>query len=171
MCFQLPSSLYTGILLRTLVGLSEERRRRMACLVALRNTLHLGDPGQAVPRGVLDLGRERGLLEAEVIDGAAAQDGDVGQGGADAVHEGAAGRAEVVAHGVSSGDGPGLGVDLEPVAAAQVAEVLVVDGEVGGELGGCDLVAVAAMADEGVYEAWGLERLWRWRLYVRRKSV
>lgn len=46
-----------------------------------------------------------------------------------------------------------LAVGLEIVAAAQVLEVSIKNGEVGGEHGGGDFAAVFAVADEGVDHA------------------
>jgi len=91
-------------------------------------------------------------VQREVVHGADAQDAHAGKGAADAVHQGAAGRAEVVGHVLARGDGGALAEGLEVVAAAHVREVLVVDGEVGGEHRRGDLAAVVAVADEGLDE-------------------
>jgi hypothetical protein len=48
----------------------------------------------------------------------------------------------------------GLAKGFELVLAADVLEVRVEDGEVGGEHGGCQLAAVGAVADEAVDETW-----------------
>ena len=101
-------------------------------------------------------------MQAEIVHGANAQDAAPRPARADAVHERAARGAEVVGHGVAGADGARLGEGREPVAAAQVREVGVGDGEVGGEHGGGDLVAVGAVADEAVDEAGGLGWLVGW---------
>ena len=92
----------------------------------------------------------------EIVNGADAQDALAGPARADAVHERAARGAEVVGHGVARGDGAGLAKGLQVVAAAQVPEVLVRDGEVGREHGGGDFAAVGAVADEAVDQAGAL---------------
>lgn len=62
----------------------------------------------------------------------------------------------MVGYGVSRRDGAALAEGFEVGAAAQVLEVAVGDGEVGGEHGGSDFVAVGTVADEGVDEAGAL---------------
>ena len=89
-------------------------------------------------------------MQIEIVHGADAQDAVAPEGRADAVHERAARGAEVIGHGVARGDGARLAERFEVVAPAQVRQVSVGDGEVGGEHGGRDLAAVGAVADEGV---------------------
>lgn len=48
---------------------------------------------------------------------------------------------------------------LEVVLTAEMFQVRVQHDEVGREHGGCDFVAVSAVADEAAYEAWCLQRL------------
>ena len=59
----------------------------------------------------------------------------------------------MIGHGAPGGDGVVLGEGFEVGSAAEVLEVGVGDGEVGGEHGGGDFVAVGAVADEGGEEA------------------
>lgn len=120
----------------------------------LLHTLHAREPVGPLPHELLDLRLQLGLHQVEVVDGADAQDAGAGPAGADAVHEGAADLAEVVGHGAAGLDGLLLAVGVEVLLAPQVLQVRVGDGEVGGEHGGRDLVAVAAVADEGVEQAW-----------------
>ena len=76
-------------------------------------TLALGLPdpfhGRFPAHTILDklLGRrlQLGLVQVEIVHCADAQDAVTGETGTDAVHEGAAGGAEVVRHGVARGDG------------------------------------------------------------------
>lgn len=91
----------------------------------------------------------------KIIDRANAQYAVPRQPGTDAVHQRAAGGAEVRGHGVAGGGGARGGVGGEVGAAAEVGEVGVDDGEVGGEHRRVDFVAVGAVADEGVDEAGG----------------
>ena len=74
----------------------------------------------------------------------------------DTIHERAAGGAEIVGHQLAGGDRARLGVSGQFVAAAEVCEMGVGDGEVGGEHGGRDLAAVGAVADKGAEEAGAL---------------
>ena len=62
----------------------------------------------------------------------------------------------MVRHRVARGNGLAIAPGLEVVTAAEVLEVGVVDGEVGGMHGGGYFVAVGAVADEGVDEAGAL---------------
>jgi len=59
-------------------------------------------------------------MQAEVIDGADAQDAHAGPRVADAVHQRAAGGAEVVGHGLARGDGGLLPEGRQIVAPADV---------------------------------------------------
>lgn len=98
---------------------------------------------------LLHSGSQLGLVQMEVVYGADAQDTLPRETRADAVHERAARGAEVIGHGVAGADGAVLAERLEVVAAAQVLQVRVGDGEVGCEHGRRDLAAVGAVADEG----------------------
>ena len=98
-------------------------------------------------------------MEIEVVDGADAQDTVPWGTRADAVHEGAARGTEEIGHVVARADGALLAPGLEVVAAAQVLQVRVGDGEVGCEHGRGDFVTVRAVADEGVNQAGALRWL------------
>ena len=78
----------------------------------------------------------------EIIYGTDAENTRPRESRADAIHEGAARGTEVVGHGVAGADGAVLAEGLEVVAAAQVLQVRVGDGEVGCEHGSGNLVAV-----------------------------
>jgi hypothetical protein len=90
------------------------------------------------------------LKQIEIIYGTDAQNALARGTRADAVHERTARGTEVVSHGVARGDGAALTVGFQVVAATEVLEVRVLDGEVGGEHGGSEFVAVEAVADEGI---------------------
>lgn len=121
--------------------------------------LNTRQPPHPALNKTLGPGLELPLGQAEVVDGPDAQDAGPGIAGRHAVHKGATGRTEVVCHLVARGDGLGLPPAAEVLLAAQVLEVLVVDGEVGCEHGRCDLAAVCTVAHECVDEAWALGRL------------
>lgn len=95
-------------------------------------------------------------MQMEIIHRAKPQDPLPGKLVADAIHERAAGGAEVVGHPLARGDGARLAVRGQVLAAAHVREMRVQDGEVRGEHRGGDFAAVRAVADEGADEAWGL---------------
>jgi len=84
---------------------------------------------------------------------------------ADAVHERAARGTEVVGHGVVRDDDARLTEGVQVVAAAQLLQVRVGDGEVGCEHGRGDFAAVRAVANEGVDQACALDWLGIWRRY------
>ena len=90
-------------------------------------------------------------MEMEIVDGAEPQDTRAGD--ADAIHERAAGGAEIVGHHPARGGGVRLAVSGQVLAAADVREVRVEDGEVGGKHRCADLVAVTAVAQKGAEEA------------------
>ena len=96
----------------------------------------------------------------EVIYSANARNTATWQARADTVHECAARGAEVIGHSVAGGDGPGLAEGLEVVSATKVLHVCIVYNEVGGEHGGGDFAAIAAVADETIDKAWALGWLW-----------
>lgn len=118
----------------------------------------------------------------EIVHGADAQDTLARERCADAVHERAARGTEVVGHGVARGDGARLAEGRQVVAAAQVLQVRVGDGEVGCERGRGEFEAVGAVAGGGVVQArasgWlgglgggvGAEGM-RWIWGARRKGV
>ena len=85
----------------------------------------------------------------EIVHGADTQDTHPGERRADAVHQGAARRTEVIGHSVLRGDGARLAEGLQGVAAAHVLQVRVGDGEVGCEHGRRDFAAVRAVTDKG----------------------
>lgn len=121
-------------------------------------------PGHAIFGKLLHGRSQLGLMQREIIDAADTQDAHAGEGGADAVHERAAGGAEVVGHGVvlAGGldeDGARLAEGLQGLAAAQVLQVRVVHGEVGRVHRRRELVAVGAVADEGPDESWAVRGL------------
>ena len=103
----------------------------------------------------------------EIVHGANAQDALPRRARTDTVHERAARGAKVIRHGIARGDGPRLTEGFQIVAAAQVPEVGVRDGEVGREHGGGDFAAVGAVADEAVDEARALGWLVRF-FFVQR---
>lgn len=98
-------------------------------------------------------------MQVEVVDGADAQDALAREGRTDAVHERAACHAEVVGHEVAPADGARLTESLQVLAAANVPQVRVRDGEVGSEHGSGDFAAIGAVADEGVDQAVPVGRL------------
>lgn len=112
--------------------------------------IHTAEPCHAALDELLDLGLEFGLLEVKVVDSTDSQNAQAGESLAHAVHERAAGAAEVVRHLLSGADSLGLAERLEILLAAEMLEVAVIDGKVGGEHRGSDLSAVAAVADKGV---------------------
>ena len=126
--------------------------------------LHTTQPAHAFLGKLLDLGSDFGLVQMEVVYGADAQDTLPRAAGADAVHERAARGAKVVGHGVARGDGARLAKGLKVVAAAQVLEVRVGDGEVGCEHGRGDFAAVRAVTDEAINQA----RALGWLVVVKR---
>jgi len=102
---------------------------------------------------VLDLRSDQRVDEVEIINSADTQDALAGKAAADTVQERATLGTEVVGHSVAGSDGVRLGKGRQLIAATQVLEILVVDGEVGCEHGCSDLVTVSAVAHEGVDEA------------------
>jgi sugar phosphate isomerase/epimerase len=108
-------------------------------------------------------------VQREIVHAAYAQDTHARESRADAIHERAARGTEVVGHGVVLARGfyensARLTEGLQVVAAAQVLQVRVVNGEVGCVHGRGEFVAVGAVADEGADEtrAMGWLRVWRW---------
>ncbi len=91
-------------------------------------------------------GTQRPVGQAEIVDGAEAQDPEVRIVGAVACHERAAFRAKVVRHCIARGDRLGLCKRLEQVVAAHKADVVSPRAKVGRKRGGRDLVAVRAVA-------------------------
>ena len=81
-------------------------------------------------------------MQLKIIHGTDAENTRPRESRADAVHEGAARGAEVVGHGVAGADGAVLAEGLEVVAAAQVSQVRVGNGEVGCEHGSGNLMTV-----------------------------
>lgn len=84
----------------------------------------------------------------KVVDGADARDALPRKAGANAVHERAAVGAEVVRHGVSRRHGTRLAEGFERRRPAQVLQVRVLNDEIRREHRRCELVAIAAVADE-----------------------
>jgi len=117
--------------------------------------LHTIQPTNPIFRKDLMLRLENRLVQIKVIDRADPRDQRTGEPRRDAVHQRTADRAEVVLHRVAALDGLALRELGELVAAAHVGCFRGLDDEVGGEHRGRDLAAVAAVADEGVYEARG----------------
>jgi len=90
-------------------------------------------------------------VQTEIIHSANTQDRRRWEGRADAVHERAARGTEVVGHsGVWPNRSDRIGPALEVVAAAQVLQILVVNGEVGCEHGRGEFAAIPAVANKGV---------------------
>lgn len=77
----------------------------------------------------------------------------------DAIHKRSTNRAEEIRHGVPTGYGFGLSELGQLLVASNMSSLVFSYDEVGGEHGGCDFVAVAAVADEAVYESFGICRL------------
>ena len=92
-------------------------------------------------------------MEIEVVHGADAQNTRSRETRADAVHECAAGGAEVVGHGVTRSRGARLAIGSQLVAATEVLEMRVAHDEVGGKHGGGDFAAVCAVAEECIDQA------------------
>jgi hypothetical protein len=86
----------------------------------------------------------------EIVHGTDTQDTLPRESRADAVHKRAARGTEVVSHSVTRGDSAGLVEGLQAVAAAQMLQVCVGDGEVGCEYGRSDFAVVRVVTDEGV---------------------
>jgi hypothetical protein len=120
----------------------------------LLSTYRTTQPTRTILDKLLDLGLQHRLLQVEVVHRANPQDALPGEARADAVHERAARRAEVIGHGVADcADGLLLAEDSHVLAPAEVLQVRVLDGEIRGEHGRGDLVAVGAVADERFDEA------------------
>ncbi|KAF7966236.1 hypothetical protein HWV62_39459 [Athelia sp. TMB] len=115
--------------------------------------IHAREPAHTAPDEQLPSRLQLGLVQIEIVDGADAQDTLSRHARAHTVHERAASLAEVVGHGVARLDGARLAPGREVIAAAQVLQVRIVDGEVGCEHGRRDFAAVRAVADEGVDQA------------------
>ena len=118
-------------------------------------------PAHTVLGKLLHSGSQLALLQVEILNSADTQDTLPRETRADAVHERTARGTEVVDHGVARANGTMLAEGLQIVAAAQVLQVGVGDGEVGCEHRRGDFAAVRAVADEGIDKAWALGRLLR----------
>lgn len=92
----------------------------------------------------------------EVIYGSNARDAATWQARADTVHECTARGAEVIGHRVAGCDSPRLAEGFEVLSATKVLQICIVNNEVGGEHGGGDFMAVAAVADETIDKTWAL---------------
>ncbi len=91
------------------------------------------------------------LVQLEIVHGTKAQ--DTHSRGPNTIHERAAGGAEIVGHQLARGDGARLAESRQVVAAADVGEMYVEDGEIRGEHRRRDLAAVGAVANKGVEQA------------------
>ena len=116
----------------------------------LFSALHATQPAHTLLGILFRSGPQIGLQQMEIIYGADAQNTLTRKPRAYAVHERAARGAEVVGHAIAGGDGAGLAEGFQVVAAAQMLQVRVGDGEVGCEHRRSDFVAVRAVADEGI---------------------
>lgn len=116
----------------------------------LPDPLHARQPTHTVLIKLLHSRSQLRLMQTEIVHGANAQNALSRHSRADTIHERAARGTEVVGHGIAGADGARLAEGLQVVAAAQVREVGVGDGEVGCEHGCGNFVAVGAIADEGV---------------------
>ena len=85
----------------------------------------------------------------EIVHGAKAQEVLPWERLTDAIHERAAGGAEIVGHHLARVDGARLAVCRQVVTAAEVREMRVKNSEVRSEHRRCDLAAVGAVADKG----------------------
>lgn len=92
------------------------------------------------------------LVQIEIVHRANAQYAPSRERLADAVHERAAGGAEVVGHALARRNSVRLGEGLHVVAAADMGEMRVSDSEIGGEHGGRDLAAIRTVTDKGAKE-------------------
>ncbi|CAK5266600.1 unnamed protein product, partial [Mycena citricolor] len=121
-------------------------------------------PAHPILRKLLDLRPQLRLVQAKVIHRPDPQDAVPRPRRPDAVHQRPARRAEVVRHRVAlARHGAALRVRREVLAAADVRQVRVRDGEVGREHGRGDLAAVGAVAHECVDEPRAFGWLWRLR--------
>ena len=129
-----------------------------ALCLELRGALDGTHPSNPVLDVDLPPRPELRLVQMEIVHRADPQDTPPRKGLAHTVHERAAGATEIVGHQLARGDGAALRVRGQSVAAAQVGEVGVGDGEVGREHGRRDLAAVRAVAHEGAEQARPLRR-------------
>ena len=125
----------------------------------LFDSFQAAQPIRTVFRILLNSRSQFGLVQVEIVHGADAQNTCPWEPRADTIHEGAAGRTEIVGHGIVQADGVVLAKGFEVVAAADVLQIVVVDDEVGCEHGCRDFVAVIAVADEAVDHSWALSWL------------
>jgi hypothetical protein len=129
-------------------------------LILLHVVRHRVQPVRAVLHEKLHRWSYLRVCKVEVVDGADAQDAHAGESSADTIHQRATRPAKVIGHLLARCDRARLAEGLEVVAAAEVLQVRVGDGEVGGEHGRGDLAAVAAVADKAVDQAFALGRLY-----------
>lgn len=157
--YDMPGSMYTYGLYFPSVPLTSP-------VLTVLNPLqiHAREPAHTAPDEQLPSRLQLGLVQIEIVDGADAQDTLSRHARANTVHERAASLAEVVGHGVARLDGARLAPGREVIAAAQVLQVRIIDGEVGCEHGCRDFAAVRAVADEGVDQAgaFGWLEVQRW---------
>lgn len=128
----------------------------------LPHTLRSSEPSHTILDKLLNLRLQLGLMQRKVVNCSDAKNAHGWEAGTFAIHEGAACRAEVVGHFVARVDRLSLAPARQVLLAAQMREVGVIDGEVRGEHGGRNLVAVVAVADERVDKAWAVGWLWKW---------
>lgn len=123
------------------------------------HTLQLRKPTDPILSEMLARRPQLGFGQAEIVYGPQTEDADTRKMFADPIHERATLRAEVVGHPFARGDMLGKSKGFEKFASSEVFKVRIANGDVGAEHGRVDLVAVSAVADEGVDEARGLSRL------------
>lgn len=128
----------------------------------LLHPLHAIQPAHTALNKLLRRGLQLGLVQMKIIHGANAQNTLLWESRADAVHECAARGTEVVGHIIARGDRTRLAEGGQIGAAAQVLQVRVGNGKVGGEHGRGDFAAVRAIADEGVNQTRALGWLGVW---------
>jgi hypothetical protein len=125
---------------------------RTSVLMLLR-TLRTMEPGNPRPRVNLMFRFQCSLMQIEIINSSNPRDQHSWKPRRDSVHQRSADRAEVVLHGVATFDGLVLRELGKLVTATDVLGLGVLDDKVRCEHARCDFTAVAAVADERVYEA------------------
>ena len=116
------------------------------CCLELVRVLNRSNPSSTILDKYLPLRLQLRLMQAEIIYSAETQ--DARPWGPNTIHECAASGAKVIGHRLARSDCLRLAVGSQVVAATNMDEMCVEDGEVGGEHGCRDLAAVGAMTSE-----------------------
>lgn len=119
----------------------------------LLHALHSAQPTNTILNIDLTPRLQPRLVQTKIVYRANTQDTPSRKRLTNTIHERTTGRAEKVSHQLTRGDRVRLAISCHIVAAADVGEMGVGDGEVRGEYGCGDLAAVGAVADEGAEEA------------------